>query len=531
MKTAIILTTFLVVQFISAQDQRSIKIADSLLEYEKWEQAAKAFKMLSEENPVNGEFSFNLGTALAKIGDFPSAITAHKQSLETGFKKGRNINQIAINYAQSGNSTEAIKWIKKGLFTPKSIYYEDLSSVPAFEILKTEKDFIELLSDGEAETRHEQWIQDLDFLDETYRNIHFDPFKKLTETDWVGEIKFLKEEINDLSDTAIIVRLMQLMAKSGDGHTFVRPFLQGDMKFSMYPMQLYQFKEGIFVTAINDKYAGAVGSKLIAINGKPIKDILPLFHSIVSTDNSMGYKENIYLLPLAEVLFELGITNDLYKTTFTFEDESGNSFSEYMEAADFNPALWNVQLPPPGNDLPLYRSNPARHFWSKELPEVNAMYLQLNINFSMPDQDIESFYDDLFNRIEENAIENLIIDIRNCPGGNSFNNKPLIEHIIKNKLINQNGHLYTVIGRRTFSAAMNLATDLEQWTNTIFIGEPTGSKPNFVGETNFIVLPNSKLTGSGLCPGIIAIGLPPISILSPVSNPTARMRMQFWIAF
>jgi hypothetical protein len=40
---------------------------------------------------------------------------------------------------------------------------------------------------------------------------------------------------------------------------------------------------------------------------------------------------------------------------------------------------------------------------------------------------------------------------------------------------------------------MNLCNDLERQTSVIFVGEPTGSSPNFVGETNFILLPNSRL--------------------------------------
>jgi hypothetical protein len=68
-----------------------------------------------------------------------------------------------------------------------------------------------------------------------------------------------------------------------------------------------------------------------------------------------------------------------------------------------------------------------------------------------------------------------------------------ITTLIKNEKINKRGNLFVITGRRTFSAAQNLATYLEKQTNAIFVGEPTGSSPNFVGEEDFITLPYSKV--------------------------------------
>jgi hypothetical protein len=46
------------------------------------------------------------------------------------------------------------------------------------------------------------------------------------------------------------------------------------------------------------------------------------------------------------------------------------------------------------------------------------------------------------------------------------------------------------------SAAMALAVELERHTRAIFVGEPTGSRPNVFGETNRIALPHSGLVAS-----------------------------------
>jgi len=48
-----------------------------------------------------------------------------------------------------------------------------------------------------------------------------------------------------------------------------------------------------------------------------------------------------------------------------------------------------------------------------------------------------------------------------------------------------------ITGRETFSAAQNTVSELERRTKAILVGEPTGSRPNFIGESIQIVLPKS----------------------------------------
>ncbi|MBV9210005.1 MAG: hypothetical protein JOZ52_05220, partial [Acidobacteria bacterium] len=46
---------------------------------------------------------------------------------------------------------------------------------------------------------------------------------------------------------------------------------------------------------------------------------------------------------------------------------------------------------------------------------------------------------------------------------------------------------------RTFSAAQNLINELDKYTNTIFVGEPTGENVNFYGDPARVELPNSHI--------------------------------------
>ena len=86
----------------------------------------------------------------------------------------------------------------------------------------------------------------------------------------------------------------------------------------------------------------------------------------------------------------------------------------------------------------------------------------------------------------------LVVDLRHNGGGSSDLYKPLIQKILASE-INKKGQLFGIIGRVTFSAAMNFTTDLEYWTNVTRVGEPTSSSPNFIGESRIFHLPYSNL--------------------------------------
>jgi hypothetical protein len=77
-------------------------------------------------------------------------------------------------------------------------------------------------------------------------------------------------------------------------------------------------------------------------------------------------------------------------------------------------------------------------------------------------------------------------------GGNTGLVLPLIHGLIKCEKINQPGKLFVIISRHTFSAAMNTTSMIEINTHATFVGEPTGSSPNFVGESTWFVLPYHK---------------------------------------
>ncbi len=94
--------------------------------------------------------------------------------------------------------------------------------------------------------------------------------------------------------------------------------------------------------------------------------------------------------------------------------------------------------------------------------------------------------------IATHSEDRLVIDLRYNGGGDNTNLRPLLLTIERSRF-NHRGHLFVLIGPTTFSAAQNFTNRLENSTEAIFVGQPSGSNPNMYGDPKGFELPNSHL--------------------------------------
>lgn len=448
------------------------------------------------ENPVRGDYWLNLAAALRNAENYKEAIAAYTKAIE--LRAGYPANAmyaIACCYARLGDQKQALDWLDHALHN----HYRDLQRArtdPHFESLRESPKYREMvgLADTEKMTRDEGWRFDLKLLNREVRRLHYNAHRKYSPKQFDDYVKKLHDDIPRLSDNEVMVGFIKLAQMAGDGHTHVRP---GGPRRTL-PIQLFQFEEGIFVTAAAPDHADLAGAEIIKVGDLKTVDALARLEPVISRDNDMGLKAmGPVLLTVPRLLNGLGMTPDGDKITFTIRDSTGKERNVTLTETTAKPDdTWVTARKDAPIPAPLYLKNRKAAYWFEHVPEHKLVYFQYNGVRNEGKETLAKFCDRLFKFITDNDVDRLVLDIRWNGGGNSFLNRAIVHGLIRCDKINQKGKLFVITGRNTFSAAQNCTTDIEMHTNAIFVGEPTGSSPCFIGESIRFSLPYSKMEGT-----------------------------------
>lgn len=342
----------------------------------------------------------------------------------------------------------------------------------------------------------EQWREDLRYFARELPKRHKNLFHTMTREDFERSVARLDSAIPTLEPHQIVVRMKQITAKVGDGHTG----LQIPNSFALYPIVVYWFGSELRVTAAMPEYRRAVGARIVGIGGLEIDEVE---RRIETTFPSAQNENPWYVLSTStahiarpEILHALGIVKDMGVAPFTFADDEGRQFTLEVRSVPpppvVNRAFTLTGLVPASARQPLYRQRPAETFWFTYLPDSQTVYVSFRGYRSLGDRTRE-----LFEALDRKLPQRLIIDMRQNDGGDFYvGRRNLIEPLKRRPQLNQKGRLFVVIGRRTFSAAMANAIDFRKETNAILVGEPIGERPNSYSENDEMTLPNSRIVVS-----------------------------------
>jgi len=352
---------------------------------------------------------------------------------------------------------------------------------------------------------NEQWREDGHFLFEKLQKTHPNPFFCSSKDTFICATKDLYERIPELSDDEIIVEFMRITSLLKDGHTR----LHGKNLTNLwFPVRVYEFEDGYFITATHRNYVDAIGAKVIKIGKLTADEAMSRIKEITPHDNaySLSYTAPMYLT-MQSILSGLHILDDPNFLNLTLmKDEK--TFELIIPAAKFesdSDLMWywmsnSVPTEEPirfidiGKDsLPLVHSNIDQFYWYEYLEDIETVYFCFNMCLDSESENFLEFNSKLWEFIDSSNIKRLIIDLRNNIGGNNQIVLPLVYSLIKHDEINKKGNLFVLTGRKTWSAAMHCATWLERHTNATFIGEPTASGPNHYADPNRFMLPNCKI--------------------------------------
>lgn len=348
----------------------------------------------------------------------------------------------------------------------------------------------------------QQWREDLRFFAAELERRHANPFHTVSRERFAAEVAELDARIPSLQRNQIVVGMMRLAAMVGDGHTRVDPRKDARFGFPSLPLKLYLFEDGVYVRAAAPAQAALVGARIEAVGGVPIAEAIRRVSELASRDNEIGPRLFVPLyLNMPDILHALGLSRRRDSAELRLR-LGGRAWTATVPAGEVEPS-W-----PPDTDVSLVtpkgwvdsRTTPEPPLWLQapldyhrmvELPDRNALYVQLNMVTNISGQTLDQFAQRISERARSLNPRAVVLDLRLNQGGNGNLRQRLVRELIRTE--DEDTRLFVLTWRGTFSASQFILDDLDRLTDAIFLGEPASSKPTSYGDAYRMPLPNSGI--------------------------------------
>jgi hypothetical protein len=343
-----------------------------------------------------------------------------------------------------------------------------------------------------------QWREDMQAMRQAMIANHKNLYHSVTPQQLDQAFAALDHDLSTLSDAQITVRLVAIAALVNDGHSGIGiTFRPGLTHVGLW---MVSYPDGIFVEQAAPENKALLGARLERIGDVPIDEALTRIHTIFSCEPGNCSHQETWPLSmfLADplVLNGLGLSNSPDEATYTLSKDGRIStvalkpIINARELHPFVPASWPRAITALG-EQPI--SNPwSQNLAFAEVPFAHALYLQFNSVYPPPGQTMKQFADTLEQFIATHPDDRLVIDLRHNSGGDNTTLRPLLIAIARSRF-NHRGRIFVLIGPYTFSAAQSFTNRLENVTEAIFVGQPSGSNVNQYGDPKGFELPNSHL--------------------------------------
>lgn len=347
------------------------------------------------------------------------------------------------------------------------------------------------------------WRADLAFLRTAMPAHHANLFHVMSRSQFDSALDAIAARLPTLARHQVIVELERLAALVGDGHTSVSPWRDTAIAFHTLPVAFYWFGDGVAVRAATASHADLVGASVLAIGGVTIDSAIARVRPLIGRDNEMGVRAWApVLLAMPEVLHAVGLAADQGRVELVVA-RNGERRSVVLEPAGPYPIAtgetdrsWVAR---PGwvdarhGRTPLWLSDPNDTYWYRYLPDSRTLYCQLNAILQNPDDSVAGFLARAIATADSGSADRFVLDLRLNGGGNGQWNRDILRALLKSRY-DAPGRLLVITGRRTWSAAGMLIDDLENFSDAVFVGEPSAARGIGYGDSQRLVLPNSHVT-------------------------------------
>ncbi len=322
--------------------------------------------------------------------------------------------------------------------------------------------------------------------------IHPDLFHSASREDFRGAVDRLLVRLPELERDELLVEVLRIVAMTGerDGHMGLFPLMNHARPLHLLPVRIWAFPEGMYVVKSPER-PELVGTRLVAIEGKPVDDVAALVRPLVTRDNESSL---ILRLPefmiTGEILHGLGIAASAVRGRLTLERANGERFDATLSTLA-GPAYWDliddVWAPPapPGVATPLWLRNQHRSQWFAKLAKGRVLYAA----YSHATEPTGRFAEALLTRARKPKVKRVVVDVRLNGGGDNTSYGWLVS-ALASRAVNRPGKLVLLTGRVTFSAGGNFVAEVDAFTRARIVGEAAGGSPHNYGDAMDVTLEN-----------------------------------------
>ena len=355
-----------------------------------------------------------------------------------------------------------------------------------------------------------EWRHDVDQIVNDIRTIHPSPFTKIGELTFRRRVAALQDALPSMTEEQRVVEMMRIVATIGDGHTNLFP--DQPALALWYPVRVYEFTDGYFVTSAHKSVADLAGAEIISVAGHPIAEVAARARELVGCDNELDCKELLAPLHNAALMRGLGFaaadgtlairlklangtTVDRVLTPHATDDpryEKNDSSFDWR----FRREVFGTPIGPESDWIAAYRGIPAsafrtfdaarpphltqaRSFFTKSIPESEAYYIQ---SYAIDENGFGAGFPKALAEVDRLKPRRLIIDLRYNFGGDGSLIPAVIHEFIRREAAPPWKELYLLTGRKTFSAGVEAAATLMKECDLTVIGEPAGAALNSYGD-------------------------------------------------
>ncbi len=352
------------------------------------------------------------------------------------------------------------------------------------------------------------WLADLDDLAREMPLRHRNLFHDLDSASFRREIAALRRRIPTASTHEILVGFFRLGSSIHDAHSGISTASPA-LAFESLPIVVYLYADGLYIQGTDSAHASLLGARVVRVGRLSADSAVRVAATVTDASNPMTIAAFVHFrLVHPALLHALGITDRSDRTTIVVEQNGHQQTVELRSmgrdasgavrpgASDYwpgpRPGLGWLDARPAASG-PLWLLHPDSIYWSAYLPASRTLYAQCNQIGDGPRESFRTFFERLLQRADSTDVDRLVIDLRQNGGGNNMLLEPAVAAFIRSRIASQRGRLFVIIGRLTQSAAQNFVNRLELHTQAIFVGEPTGERPNMYGDPLETMLPRTGL--------------------------------------